>query len=117
LLYITAIIVEICLCYKHKSLLRGRLHSRFSSHLTHCALHQTSLAAKEAQAIAPAQPDGNAAWSLCTILRRQRSVHVARSFALALLFALNTLRFTSNFISSEGSTSDSACATWRERCM
>ena len=42
-------------------ILRGRLHSRFPSHLTHFALHQTLLAAKEAQAIAPAQSDWNAA--------------------------------------------------------
>src|SRR3990167_2082078 len=31
--------------------------------------------------------------------------------------AFNTLRFTSDFISSEGSTSDSACAICLERCM
>ena len=47
----------------------------------------------EAQAIAPAQSDWNAARSLCKILNLQRSMHSARSFALALPFALDKLPY------------------------
>ena len=63
--------------YQTHSMRRACYRARFSSRLTHFALHQTSLAAREAQAIAPAQSAWNAATSSCTILTSQRSMRRA----------------------------------------
>ncbi|OGT43544.1 MAG: hypothetical protein A3F13_00405 [Gammaproteobacteria bacterium RIFCSPHIGHO2_12_FULL_40_19] len=72
-------------CYATRLLPRAPL-----SHLTHFALHQISLAAKEAQAIAPAQFAWNAACRYAKYLTT--NVPMARLLSRALLSHLT--RFT-----------------------